>query len=110
MSVIMKDPYTGKIKLYCKGADNVISNLLNNKNPKLVKQTNDFLEQYAQDGLRTLLIAEKEIGEVEYREWSLKYKQAQAAVYKREEQVEEVCALIERDLDLVGSTAIEDKL
>ena len=62
MSVIIKFP-DGKIKLICKGADNVISERLKRTslNKDIFLQTDYFLGIFAKDGLRTLMFAEKEI-------------------------------------------------
>lgn len=59
MSIILKTP-ENKIKLYCKGADSIIIPLLKKDCPNLDKTTK-YLEKYAKEGLRTLIIAEKEI-------------------------------------------------
>jgi len=46
-----------------------------------------LLEKYSREGLRTLLIAEKEITEEEYNEWNFKYQQALLSTTNREEKV-----------------------
>jgi magnesium-transporting ATPase (P-type) len=98
----------------CKGADSVLLPLLKDKdNPKvkaLVQQTFHFMDDYAKDGLRTLLFVEKMISEEEYTEWMLQYNRASLSMIDRESEVELVCKKIETNFDLVGSTAIEDKL
>ena len=60
-------------------------------------------------GLRTLLIAAKQISEDEYHEWAEKYDQAAISVDK-EEAINKVAEQLEVNFDLIGSTAIEDKL
>jgi len=57
MTVIVRDP-EGKIKVLCKGADSIILPRLKEGAMK-VKETNQNLDDYANEGLRTLLIAEK---------------------------------------------------
>lgn len=59
MSVIVRTP-DNRIKVFCKGADSIILPLLT-KSAENVKETTDFLEEYSREGLRTLLVAEKEI-------------------------------------------------
>ena len=93
----------------CKGADSIILPRLKSNQPN-VQKTVSFIENYSKEGLRTLLIAEKEISIDEYNRWNKLYVQAQTSAFNREERVDEVSELIERDFDLVGSTAIEDKL
>lgn len=62
MSVIVKFP-DSSIRLICKGADATIKERLNmsQANLELFEVTNKFLEEYAKNGLRTLLIADKVI-------------------------------------------------
>ena len=92
----------------CKGADSIIFPRLKDK--KGFETTEAYLEKYAEDGLRTLLLAEKTITEEEYYEWEQKYNEAAMEVFKREEKVAKVEDEIEYDFDLVGATAIEDRL
>jgi P-type E1-E2 ATPase len=59
MSVIVKTP-DKKILIMCKGADSIIQPLLA-KDSQNVTETLEFLESFAKEGLRTLLLAEKEV-------------------------------------------------
>lgn len=100
-----------RIVLMCKGADSVIySRLKPDEQEILRKETALHLEQFANEGLRTLCLAEKELSAEEYAEWNERHKVAAAAVINREERMEEVADSIERDLMLIGGTAIEDRL
>ena len=65
---------------------------------------------YAKEGLRTLLIAEKEVSEDYYQEWNSEFQQALVSLHEREKAIAKVAEKIEGDFDLIGSTAIEDKL
>ena len=98
----------------CKGADSVLLPLLKNtEDPEvsaLISQTNEYLDMYAKTGLRTLLIVEKTISDQEYEVWSLKYKNAAESLTERDKKLEKVAQELEKDFDLVGATAIEDKL
>jgi magnesium-transporting ATPase (P-type) len=60
--------------------------------------------------LRTLYLAERIIPEQEYEEWNEKSRLSKLEVNNREEAVAKVDGEIEKDLELIGSTAIEDKL
>ncbi len=71
MTVIVRAP-DGRIVVMCKGADSIMLPLLR-KDSQYVKETIAFLEQYSREGLRTLLIAEKEISEDVYNAWNKKY-------------------------------------
>jgi phospholipid-transporting ATPase len=50
------------------------------------------------------------VPEEEYQAWSLQYQQALTSMTNREEEVDKVANEIETGFELVGSTAIEDKL
>ncbi|SMN21130.1 similar to Saccharomyces cerevisiae YER166W DNF1 Aminophospholipid translocase (flippase) that localizes primarily to the plasma membrane [Maudiozyma saulgeensis] len=98
--------------LICKGADSIIYSRLDpGKNDEnLLEKTALHLEQYATEGLRTLCVAQREISWTEYLTWSEKYNVAAEALVDREGELDKVSELIERDLILLGGTAIEDKL
>ncbi|KAI0918875.1 hypothetical protein AcV5_001941 [Taiwanofungus camphoratus] len=108
MSTLVRCP-NGKIKLFCKGADTVILERLSENQP-FTEKTLAHLEDYATDGLRTLCIASRDIPEAEYRQWATVYDQAAATINGRGEALDRAAELIEKDMFLLGATAIEDKL
>ncbi|KAI0060491.1 calcium transporting ATPase [Artomyces pyxidatus] len=108
MSTLVRGP-DGKIKLYCKGADTVILERLSPNQPYTDK-TMMHLEDYATEGLRTLCIAYRDVSEAEYKQWSTLYDQAAATINGRGEALDKAAELIEKDMFLLGATAIEDKL
>lgn len=108
MSAIVRGP-DGTIKLYCKGADNVILERLSENNP-FVENTLIHLEEFASEGLRTLCIAMREIPEEEYARWSQVYDKAATTLVDRADELDKAAELIEQNLFLLGATAIEDKL
>ena len=61
-------------------------------------------------GLRTLVLATKIIKEQEYQEWNGHYSLAASSLEDREARIAAEAEKIERGLELVGVTAIEDKL
>jgi len=71
---------------------------------------NNLYQEYATDGLRTLCLASRDISEAEYRQWSVIYDQAAATINGRGDALDEAAELIEKDMFLLGATAIEDKL
>ncbi|XP_076273311.1 ATPase phospholipid transporting 8A1 isoform X3 [Rhynchophorus ferrugineus] len=111
MSVIVRDPQ-GKLKLYCKGADTVIYERLdNNASSREYKELLlQHLETFATEGLRTLCCAVAELRKSDYEDWKQSYHRACCSIQHREEKIEEAANLIERRLKLIGATAIEDKL
>ncbi|XP_055894681.1 probable phospholipid-transporting ATPase IA isoform X6 [Biomphalaria glabrata] len=108
MSVIVRTP-DNRILLLCKGADNVIYERLGS-DKTYTEETLSHLEQFASVGLRTLCLAKTEISEEFYKEWSNTFYKASTAIQDREQKLEEVAELIEKDLQLLGATAIEDRL
>jgi len=110
MSAIIRMP-NGKITLFCKGADSIIySRLKRGEQARLRKSTAEHLEMFAREGLRTLCIAQKELDEEEYQAWNKDHDLAAAAIVDREEKLEKVSDGMERELTLLGGTAIEDRL
>ncbi|KAL5287332.1 ATP8A1 family protein [Megaselia abdita] len=109
MSVIIRAP-NGEIKLYCKGADTVIFERLSEQGQTYREVTLRYLEEFAGEGLRTLCCAVAVIPEDVYYEWRETYHKASTALQYRERKVEDAANLIENNLMLLGSTAIEDKL
>jgi len=108
MSVIIR--YEGKITLYCKGADSVIFERLSPLESKNTSKTQDHLNKFAGEGLRTLCLAKKELEASVFERWRERYHDAATTLDNREEKVSAVYEEIEQNLVLVGTTAIEDKL
>uniref|UniRef100_A0A8C1UCD7 Phospholipid-transporting ATPase n=1 Tax=Cyprinus carpio TaxID=7962 RepID=A0A8C1UCD7_CYPCA len=108
MSVIMRTP-SGKIRLYCKGADTVIYERLADSS-KYKDITLKHLEQFATEGLRTLCFAVVDISESSYQQWLEVHHRASTSLQNRALKMEESYELIEKNLQLLGATAIEDKL
>ncbi|CAH2351134.1 phospholipid-transporting ATPase Dnf1p [[Candida] railenensis] len=98
--------------LICKGADSIIYDRLSKtKNDKtLLEVTAKHLEEYATEGLRTLCIAQRELKWSQYVEWNRRHQEAAASLDNREEKMEAVADSVERELILLGGTAIEDRL
>uniref|UniRef100_A0A4W3IKH5 Phospholipid-transporting ATPase n=1 Tax=Callorhinchus milii TaxID=7868 RepID=A0A4W3IKH5_CALMI len=98
-----------QLRLYCKGADNVIYERLSEKS-KYKEMTLNHLEMFATEGLRTLCFAVADISEREYKNWSAIYQTAATSIQHRILKLEECYELIEKNLQLLGATAIEDRL
>jgi magnesium-transporting ATPase (P-type) len=112
MSVVVQTP-KGKILLLTKGADVIVYERLADsaENQKLKALTSEQLEEFSKQGLRTLVCAQRELSEDEFASWNSEYQEAVNHVgVDRDELVEKVCSKIESNLELVGATAIEDKL
>ncbi|KAM0343845.1 hypothetical protein ACHAPU_008114 [Fusarium lateritium] len=68
------------------------------------------MDDFATEGLRTLLFAQKFITEQEYQVWKKVWDEASTSLTNRQTRIEEAGDMIEQAFDLVGATAIEDKL
>uniref|UniRef100_A0ABI7Y3D3 Phospholipid-transporting ATPase n=1 Tax=Felis catus TaxID=9685 RepID=A0ABI7Y3D3_FELCA len=109
MSVIVRNP-EGQIKLYSKGADTILFEKLHPSNEDLLTLTTDHLSEFAGEGLRTLAIAYRDLDDKYFKEWHKMLEDANALIDERDERVAGLYEEIERDLMLLGATAVEDKL
>ncbi|KAI7808222.1 putative phospholipid-transporting ATPase VA [Triplophysa rosa] len=118
MSVVVKHPLTEQITVYTKGADSVIMDLIRpvtddvkgKRQRKFLFKTQNYLNLYAADGLRTLCIAKKVVSKEEYASWLQHHLEAETAIQKREELLFESALRLETNLHLLGATGIEDRL
>ena len=109
MSVVVQEE--DGIYCYTKGADTTVMEVLKaDHDKKSLRQTQDALNRFAEDGLRTLLLGYRKISDNEWDSWAAKYHQASTDMNNREELVMKVTAELEKDLTIAGVTAIEDKL
>ncbi|KAK4392988.1 putative phospholipid-transporting ATPase 8 [Sesamum angolense] len=110
MSVIVKND-ENQLLLLCKGADSVMFERLSEDVPDFVSTTMDHIKRYAEAGLRTLVAAYRELSEEEFKSWEEEFLEAQTSVSAdRDALVDAAADKIERDLILLGATAVEDKL
>ncbi|XP_077778143.1 phospholipid-transporting ATPase IK [Podarcis muralis] len=108
MSIVVRDP-EGHIKLYTKGADTVILERLH-RDRVTEGCTVKALDTFAAETLRTLCVAMRDVDESEFSLWSKKHHAASVLLQNRAQELDKVYEEIERDLRLLGATAIEDKL
>uniref|UniRef100_A0A8C1TPB4 Phospholipid-transporting ATPase n=1 Tax=Cyprinus carpio TaxID=7962 RepID=A0A8C1TPB4_CYPCA len=108
MSVIVRNP-EGKLSLYCKGADTIIYERLHPSCREcFISNTLDSI--FAGEGLRTLVLAYKDLDEEYFSEWKQRHHESSVALEDREEKLEKLYEEIEKDMMLIGATAVEDKL
>ncbi|XP_029184448.2 probable phospholipid-transporting ATPase IIA isoform X1 [Acropora millepora] len=105
MGIIVRDMSSGEIIFYMKGADTVMSSIV---------QYNDWLEEecgnMAREGLRTLVVAKKVLTEDHYQDFEHRYNQAKLNISDRATKVMDVQRTLEHDLELLCLTGVEDKL
>uniref|UniRef100_A0A8C2HT63 Phospholipid-transporting ATPase n=1 Tax=Cyprinus carpio TaxID=7962 RepID=A0A8C2HT63_CYPCA len=109
MSVIVRSP-EGKLTLFCKGADTIIYERLHPSSSKLMEVTTEHLNEYAGEGLRTLALAYKDLDEDEFEKWKERHHEASTSLEDREAKLDTIYEEIEKDLLLLGASAVEDKL
>lgn len=100
------DDRNGEIYFFQKGADTVMTSIV---------ATNDWLDEetanMAREGLRTLVIGRKTLSAQQYNAFSSAYAQASLSLSDRDNSMARVIKQhLERDLELLGVTGVEDKL
>lgn len=77
---------------------------------KVIERCFAHINDFATEGLRTLLYAHRFLDEQEYAVWKKIYAEATTSLVDRQSLIEKAADMIERDFELGGATAIEDKL
>ncbi|PNH05393.1 Phospholipid-transporting ATPase 3 [Tetrabaena socialis] len=114
MSVVVKEKANEKIIIFTKGADTVIYERLDPKyapNDAMKESTSKHMEEFGAGGLRTLCLSYTEVDREWYNNtWMPEWVAAKTSLTDRDRLVSEASEKIEKDLRLLGCTAIEDKL
>lgn len=110
MSVVVRRESDGQLLLLAKGADSMMFERSRAGQEELKQQTDTALEEFANKGLRTLCLGGKELTAEFYADWSHRFHEASVSIQNREERMEALASELEKDFDLYGATAIEDKL
>ena len=110
MSVILRRESDGQLLLLAKGADSIMFERARAGQDEVKRDTDAALEEFANKGLRTLCLGGKELAPEYYDDWRHRFHNASVSIHEREERMEELASELERDFDLYGATAIEDKL
>jgi hypothetical protein len=99
MSVVCRTP-EGKIMVYCKGADNIMIDRLA-PDQRAVAMMKNALAHYGNEGLRTLVLAQRVLTEEQWAAWNKVYQAAATALSDREgalelaaEEIEQVCVCV----------------
>lgn len=117
MSVVIRFP-NNAVKVLVKGADSSMLSILDmpeNGNrgaasTKIRHTTHSHLVGYSSVGLRTLVLAARDLNDAEFEEWQTKYEEASTSLTERSAKLRHAAGLIERNLYLLGATGVEDKL
>ncbi|TMW55340.1 hypothetical protein Poli38472_013231 [Pythium oligandrum] len=100
--------------LYCKGADNMMlaraSATTSDQEVYERESMQEHLRTFASEGLRTLVLGRRVLSEEEYNSYNQAYIDAANSLDNRDAKLDAVAEMIEKDMTIVGVTAIEDKL
>lgn len=83
MSVILQRE--GRVFVFCKGADNVMLKRLRSQNGKKCRVVAERVEEWSQQGLRTLVFARREIEKKDYEKWAKMYASSLSKLEKVEQ-------------------------
>uniref|UniRef100_A0A2P2MSF1 Phospholipid-transporting ATPase n=1 Tax=Rhizophora mucronata TaxID=61149 RepID=A0A2P2MSF1_RHIMU len=111
MSVVVRFP-NNAVKVLVKGADTSMLSILDKDDSRdhIRHATQSHLTEYSLQGLRTLVIAARDLTEEELEQWQCRFDDASTSLSDRAAKLRQTAALIECDLKLLGATGIEDKL
>ncbi|KAK4377426.1 hypothetical protein RND71_003722 [Anisodus tanguticus] len=112
MSVVIRFP-SGAVNVLVKGADTTMFNILrkdHKSHDDIRNATLNHLNEYSSEGLRTLVVAARDLTGEELEEWQSMYEDASTSLTDRSVKLRQTASLIECNLTLLGASAIEDKL
>lgn len=106
MGIIVRERASGDILFYQKGADMMMARIV---------QQNDWLEEessnMAREGLRTLAVGRRRLSPEQYQAFDAAYAEARVTMANRAAAMHRVVeAQLERDVELLALTGVEDKL
>ncbi|EPT26927.1 cation-transporting atpase family protein [Toxoplasma gondii TgCatPRC2] len=107
MGIILREASSQKIFFLVKGAEAVMIPRLQPKGSHWLQEECD---NFARQGLRTIVLAQKELSEAEYDLFATRYAAARAAMTDRHSKCRREIERLEEDLRLLGLTGVEDKL
>lgn len=111
MSVVL-EPMSDKFRssmVLCKGADNMMLDKSNMSDQDL-RVIQSQLFDFSSEGLRVLLVGKKNLTEEEAEDYERRYNLARNALSDRNKRLEELAEEFEKGLEIIGITAIEDKI
>ena len=112
MSVVIRFP-DNTVKVLVKGADTSMFSILADEidsGDSIWLATQGQLNEYSLQGLRTLVVASRNLSDAELEQWQSMYEEASTSLTDRGTKLRQTAALIECNLKLLGATGIEDKL
>ncbi|CAD7938390.1 unnamed protein product [Amoebophrya sp. A25] len=118
MSVVVENKFEKKMEILTKGADMTVLPLLNKP---ISEMSTTHLHEFAGEGLRTLICAKKTLKNLKpdsndmqkgcwYDGWKQRFNKAATSIENREQKVADVAEEVEKELNYIGITAVEDML
>ncbi|RWW61276.1 hypothetical protein BHE74_00031673 [Ensete ventricosum] len=99
------------VKLYVKGADISMFGVIHKTiDLDIIRATETSLIAYSSLGLRTLVVGMRKLSRNDFEEWRSAYENASTLLIGRGRLLRAVSSNVERDLQILGASGIEDKL
>ncbi|KAG8530335.1 uncharacterized protein KY384_004837 [Bacidia gigantensis] len=100
----------GRPSMQREGSNEMVEEAMVVDDAQVFERCFQHINDFATEGLRTLLYGYRYMDEDEYQGWKKIYLEATTSLIDRQDKIEKAGSMIERDLELAGATAIEDKL
>ena len=110
MSIIVKNEKGIRIYIkvaYCEITKRLSKKSLKNENLQVISKG---LMEFSKRGLRTLMVAFRKINEGDYKSWLKQLHKDELNMKKKQKLIYRLYDIIEKNLILLGGTAVEDKL
>lgn len=105
MGIVVRNTETGDISFYLKGAESVMKSFVGPST-----WLDEEVSNLARVGLRTLVIAYRQLTHEEYHQFTDRYIAAKTTIKNRDVHVQAAVDTLEKDLQLLALTGVEDKL
>jgi len=116
MSIVAQEENADNAIVYVKGADNIVLERCTNNEGNATGDTHqaeieEHLETFSMSGLRTLVVAARQLSSAELKEWQEAHDAAELKTgSERKESSARAAELVETGLNVLGVTGIEDAL
>mmetsp|Transcript_12204 Transcript_12204/g.23149 ORF Transcript_12204/g.23149 Transcript_12204/m.23149 type:complete len:995 (+) Transcript_12204:1129-4113(+) len=107
MGILLQKKSSGKIVFILKGAEEVMQHSLSNIDKQRILEECDG---FAREGLRTLVVSQRELAEDEFNAWKKKYDAAGLELDDRDNKIQAEINKLEVNMVALGVTGVEDKL
>lgn len=105
MGIIVRDRASNRITFYVKGADSIMTRLVS-----YTDWLDDEAGNLAREGLRTLVVACRNLTDEQYEDFAKRYHTAKMSVTDRASKMHAVIETLETELEVLCLTGVEDKL